>query len=127
MEDALIWEMKAVFWDTGKSIDLETLSDAVLRLAKIFSVDVRVHMEESNATRPHRVLRAERRTPKSFTQIHAVSVESNGYRDASYLSAPDDSMTVKYYSSTGDLAIDIVANWELRRDILAKLKLMKAS
>ncbi len=38
-----------------------------------------------------------------------------------------NSMTVKYYSSTGDLAIDIVANWELRRDILAKLKLMKAS
>jgi hypothetical protein len=128
MEDALIGQMKAVFWDTGKCpIDLETLSNAVLRLAEIFSVDVRLHMDEPNATRPYRVLRAQRRMPKWFTEHHAVSLENSGYRDASYLSAPDDTVTVKYYSSTGDLAINIVANWELRRDIQAKLKLMNAS
>ena len=128
MEDALIGQMKAVFWDIGRRpIDLEILSNAVLRLAEIFSVDVRVHMDEPNASRPYRVLRTQRRMPKCFTERHAVSLENDGYRDASYLSAPDDTVTVKYYSSTGDLAINIVASWESRRDILAKLKLMDAS
>jgi hypothetical protein len=128
MDDALIWQMKAVFSETSfRAADLALLNDAVLKLAGIFSVEIKVHIEEATKTRPYRLLRTSRPwSPGALGQHHFVKLEDGGgYLDSSYFSAPDNSITEKHYDDTGLLALDIVANWQLRKDIGAKLKLMK--
>jgi hypothetical protein len=128
MDEALIWQMKAVFSETSfRSADLTVLSDAVLKLAGIFAVEMKVQMEEPTKTRPYRLLRTKRPwSPAALGAEHFVKLEDGGgYLDSSYFSAPDNSITEKHYDDTGLLALDIVGNWQLRKDIAAKLKLMK--
>ena len=130
MDDALIWRMKAVFSETSfRPADLTALSDAVLKLAGIFSVEMKVHIEEPSKTRPYRLLQTKRPwSPAALGEEHFVKLDDGGgYLDSSYFSAPDNSITEKHYDDTGLLALDIVASWQLRRDIGAKLKLMKES
>jgi hypothetical protein len=128
MDDALIWQMKAVFSETSFCpADLAVLSDAVLKLAGIFSVEMKVHIEEPTKTRPHRLLRTSRPSSRGISgESHFVKLEDGGgYLDSSYFNAPDNSIREKHYDDAGLLALDIVADWQLRKDIGAKLKLMK--
>jgi hypothetical protein len=130
MDDALIWQMKAVFSETSlRPADLAVLSDAVFKLAGIFSVAMKAHIEEPTKTRPYPLLRTSRpHAPGTPGESYFVKVEDGGgYHASHYFNAPDNSITEKHYDDTGLLALDIVANWELRKDIGAKLKLMKES
>jgi hypothetical protein len=128
MDDALIWQMRAVFSETSfRPADLTVLSDAVLKLAGIFSVAMKVHIEEPTKTRPHRLLRTSRPpSPGAPGESHFVKLEDGGgYHASSYFNAPDNSITEKHYDDANLLALHIVANWQLRKDIGAKIKLMK--
>jgi hypothetical protein len=130
MDEALIWQMKAVFSETSfRPADLTVLSDAVFKLAGIFAVEMKVHIEEPTKTRPYPLLRASRpHSPGISGESYFVKLEDGGgYQASSYFNAPDNSITEKHYDDTGLLALDIVANWKLRKDIGAKLKLMKES
>jgi hypothetical protein len=130
MDDALIWQMKAVFSETSfRPADLTLLSDAVLKLAGIFSVAMKVHIEEPTKTQPHRLLRTSRPpSPEAPGESYFVKLDDGGgYHASSYFNAPDNSITEKHYDDVNLLALHIVANWQLRKDIGAKIKLLKES
>jgi hypothetical protein len=52
-------------------------------------------------------------------------MENGGFQDTHWLSAPDNSATKKHYDRLGDFAFHVVANWKLRRDMVALMKLLK--
>ena len=99
MDDALIWQMKAVLSESSFCpADLTVLSDAVLKLAGIFSVAVKVQIEEPTKARPYRLLRTSRpSSPGAPGESHFVKLEDGGgYLDSGYFNAPDNSIREKH-------------------------------